>query len=115
MSKLGIKSTREAEEWCEGAASSTYIGSWYRGKVPEYSTAVEFLKFAPREDAIHCLEAAGYPPPKDWFTADPAAGMELYLRNSGISESSIKRIMEIARREIDEDRKRSEQDDAARK
>lgn len=45
----------------------TYLGDWLKGQIPQYKTATSFLEHFPREEAIECLAAAGYPPPTDWL------------------------------------------------
>jgi hypothetical protein len=44
----------------------TYIGEWKNGQIPQYKTAVDFLEHFPKEEAIECLQAAGYPIPDEW-------------------------------------------------
>lgn len=46
--------------------SRTYISEWMDGKIPQYRTAVEFLSHFPKDEAMECLKAAGYPVPEDW-------------------------------------------------
>lgn len=58
--------TRTAEEWCKFEVSSTWIGAMIRGKIPLYETAAKFLNYFPRDEAVECLKAAGFPIPEEW-------------------------------------------------
>lgn len=71
---------RGAETKTGGAVTRTYISEWTAGKLPQYTTALAFLEHFPREEAIECLEAGGFPVPPDWQESDPvkAAGQVLF-------------------------------------
>ncbi len=43
-----------------------YVQLFLHGEIPRYETAIAFLEHFPREEALECLEAAGYSPPLDW-------------------------------------------------
>jgi hypothetical protein len=49
----------------------TYIADWTEGQIPQYRTAVDFLRHFPPDEAAECLRAAGYPIP-DEFTGNIA-------------------------------------------
>lgn len=44
----------------------TYLADWVKGQVPQYNTAVDFLRHFPRQEAIDCLRAGGFPIPDEW-------------------------------------------------
>lgn len=57
---------RGAADYVRGAVSYSYVAHWVKGQTPEYRTAIAFLKHFPREDAVPCLRAAGFPVPEEW-------------------------------------------------
>lgn len=44
----------------------SYLSRWCKGHIPQYMAAIDFLEHFPREEAIECLQAAGYPIPAEW-------------------------------------------------
>lgn len=59
-------SLRGAEQRAKNVVTRSYLSEWLHGKVPQYGTAVAFLGYFPRDEAIQCLKAVGYPVPPDW-------------------------------------------------
>lgn len=82
--------------------SNVYISEWLKGRVPQYQTAVKFLKHFPREEAIECLKAAGYSVPMDWQSSDPVKKVEFALNGTHDLEDyqieSIKSFLESMRK-----------------
>jgi hypothetical protein len=115
---------RGAETKTGGAVTRTYISEWTAGKLPQYTTALAFLEHFPREEAIECLEAGGFPVPPDWKELIPGAAeaMELLkdplfkdvvirLRSSR-NPAAIRRVLETAKEILEEEAKEeSEQTD----
>jgi len=93
---------RAAERKVGGTPTHGYISQMLAGKVPEYATAVSFLgQFERRDLAIACLEAVGYPVPKEWQDGEqPNDLIRRYVRaRRGVEsreqiEASIRKILD---------------------
>jgi hypothetical protein len=88
-------STRAAEMKSNRAATSTYIGSMKKGTVPSYQVAVAFLGVFPKDEAVKCLEIAGYPVPQEWLQEmeDQLEALDIFLRRgSNFSPEEIEEV-----------------------
>ena len=76
--------TRAAERLTGGRVSNTYIHDMRNGKVPELGKAYDFLRVFPINEAIVCLQAAGFPVPSSWHTHSRhlTDAVDLALRNA---------------------------------
>lgn len=89
-------STRGAMLKVGGSPSHTTIRDWADGIVPKYTELVyRFLSHFPREEAIECLEAGGYPVPAEWESADPVERVKLSLRATRLLPETEARLREV--------------------
>jgi hypothetical protein len=85
------------------------ISDWKGGHVPQYKTAILFLKHFPVDEAVVCLAAAGYPAPPEWIEeSDPIdfEALQITLRKSKLSEPVIKTVMREVRNQVIVDAKK---------
>ena len=95
LAKHGL-STRGAMLKAGGSPSHTTIRDWSDGIVPKYTELVyRFLGQFPREEAIECLAAGGYPIPADWQPADPVDRVKIALRASRLLPETEARLRDV--------------------
>lgn len=81
--------------------SHGYISDWLKGRRPNAAAAVEFLQHFPREEAVECLEAGGFPVPEDW--RDPADVLRAQVDKLTISEATRKKMYRLIEQALKED------------
>ena len=86
-------SARQAELFTGGDVSYTYIAHMMKGKVPEYRTALAFLKHFPPDEAAACLRTVGYPVPEDWLRPQPPIPPEELAKRPGLRQV-VEHLME---------------------
>lgn len=86
-----------------GAVSHTYIKDWIDGVVPTRDVAISFLSHFPKEEAIRCLEIAGYSIPDEWSRPeDLIRRYVIACRGKMDRATMLKRIQEILDEEANE-------------
>lgn len=82
----------------EGTPSHTAIRDWSNGIVPrDKDLAYHFLSYFPRDEAMECLEAVGFPPPREWEEqpGSPKEVCVMALRSGALSKEDVREIRAV--------------------